>query len=31
MFNALEQFQKDENLAQGGLTLSTIEALGLEL
>jgi len=31
MFNAIEQFQKDENLAQGGLTLSTIEALGLEL
>ncbi len=31
MFNALEQFQKDENLAQGGLTLSTIKALGLEL
>jgi len=31
MFNGLEQFQKDENLAQGGLTLSTIKALGLEL
>jgi len=31
MFNAIEQFQKDENLAQGGLTLSTIKALGLEL
>ena len=31
MFNAIEQFQKDENLAQGGLTLSTIKALGVEL
>jgi len=31
MFNAIEKFQKDENLAQGGLTLSTIKALGLEL
>lgn len=31
MFNAIEQFQKDENLAQGGLTLTTIKALGLEL
>jgi len=31
LFDAIEQFQKDENLAQGGLTLSTIEALGLEL
>jgi len=31
MFNGLEQFQKDENLAQGGLTLSTIKALGLDL
>lgn len=31
MFSAIEQFQKDENLAQGGLTLSTIKALGLEL
>jgi hypothetical protein len=31
MFNAIEKFQKDENLPQGGLTLSTIKALGLEL
>lgn len=31
MFSAIESFQKDENLPQGGLTLSTIKALGLEL
>lgn len=31
MFNSLEKFQKDENLAQGGLTLTTIKALGIEL
>jgi len=31
MFNAIEKFQQDENLPQGGLTLSTIKALGLEL
>lgn len=31
MFSSIEQFQKDENLAQGGLTLTTIKALGVEL
>jgi len=31
MFSSIEQFQKDENLAQGGLTLTTIKALGIEL
>jgi len=31
MFAAVELFQKDKNLAQGGLTISTIKALGVEL
>lgn len=31
MFTAVEKFQQDENLPQGGLTISTIEALGVKL
>lgn len=31
MFSSLEKFQKDENLAQGGLTLTTVKALGIDL
>jgi len=29
--DALEKFQKEENLAQGGITYATLDALGVEL